>query len=194
MIEIPQPSIALNSHDVPGTKYEMWETWQVPASTDADWIVGFSSILATGTAEGGGVKCLVINCHGNYGKGTKKSGKDKLIATGGFGLSIGTGINLSNAELFSQLRGQVKCIIIVACGASYVTKKGLSGDGELLCSKIAKAAGAYVVAPRTLQIATCIKLPKNHIDNFEGEVVRFNPAGGLDDARFLGRKLINDIF
>lgn len=193
MIEIPHPSIALNSHDVPGTKYDMWQTWQVPASASADWVVSFSSILATGTTEGG-VKCLVLNCHGYYGTGTKKSGKDKTIETGGFGLSLGQGINLGNANLFSQLRGQVKCIIIVACGTAYVTKKGLHGDGELLCSKIAKASGAYVVAPRTLQIATYIKLPKNHIDNFEGEVVRFNPSGGLDDSRFLGRKLINDIF
>lgn len=193
MIEIPQPSIAINSHDVPGTKYEMWETWQVPETTSADWVVAFSSILATGAPDGG-AKCLVINCHGIYGKGTKKSGKQKLIDTGGFGLSIGQGINLANAEVFSQLRGSVKCIVIVACGTAAVTKKGLHGDGELLCSKIAKAAGAYVVAPRTLQLATCLKLPKNHIDNFEGEVVRFNPAGGLDDARFLGRKLINDIF
>jgi hypothetical protein len=193
MIEIPQPSIALNSHDVPGTKYDMWETWNVPASASADWIASFCSILAAG-AEAGGVKCLVINCHGDYGKGTKKSGKEKLIETGGFGLILGTGITLSNAKVFSQLRGQIKCIVIVACGAAYVTNKGLHGDGELLCSEIAKAAGAYVVAPKTLQIETYIKLPKNHIDNFEGEVVRFNPGGALDSSRFLGRKLISEIF
>jgi hypothetical protein len=193
MIEIPQPSIALNSHDVPGTKYDMWETWQVPASASADWIASFCSILATGTDEGG-VKCLVMNCHGNYDKGTKKSGQPKLIETGGFGLGLGQGITLSNAHVFSQLRGQVKCIVIVACGAAYVTHKGKLGDGELLCSEIAKAAGAYVVAPKTLQIETYIKLPKNHIDNFEGEVLRFNPSGGLDGSRFLGRKLISEIF
>ena len=193
MIEIPQPSIALNSHDVPGTKYEMWETWNVPASASVDWIVSFCSILATGAGEGG-VKCLVINCHGDYDKGTKKSGKEKLIETGGFGLLLGQGITLSNANLFSQLRGKVKCIVLVACGAAYVTKKGMHGDGELLCSEIAKASGAYVVAPKTLQIETYIKLPKNHIDNFEGEILRFNPSGALDGSRLLGRKLISEIF
>ena len=193
MIEIPQPSIALNSHDVPGTKYDMWETWNVPASASADWIVAFTSILASGSSEGG-VKCLVINCHGDYGKGTKKSGKSKLIETGGFGLLLGEGFTLSNANLFSQLRGKVKCIILVVCGAAYVTIKGTHGDGELLCSEIAKASGAYVVAPKTLQIETYIKLPKNHIDNFEGEIVRFNPSGSLDGSRLLGRKLISEIF
>lgn len=191
MIEIPQPSIALNSHDVPGAKLDMWETWNVPASASADWIVSFSSILAAGTA--GGVKCLVVNCHGYYGTGTKKSGKPKSKETGGFGLSLGQGINLGNANLFSQLRGQVKCIVIIACGTAYVTNKGMHGDGELLCSKIAKASGAYVVAARKVQSAPN-GIPKNHIDNFEGLVIRFNPSGGLDDSQFLGRKLINDIF
>jgi hypothetical protein len=192
MIEIPQPSIALNAHDVPGAKYEMWETWNVPASASADWIVSFSSILATGT-EIGGVKCLVINCHGDYEYGTNKKGKQKKIETGGFGLMLGQGITVGNARLFSQLRGQVKCIVIVACGAAYVTKKGMHGDGELLCSEIAKASGAYVIAPKTLQIETYVKLPKNHIDNYEGEVVRFNPSGGLEKSKLLGRKLISEV-
>lgn len=194
MIEIPQPSIALNSHDVPGTKYEMWETWNVPASASADWIVSFSSVLAAGAGEDG-VKCLVINCHGYYRKGVNESGNERLISTGGFGFKIGQGIDYANADLFSQLRGKVKCIIIVACGTAYVTNaKKSQGDGETLCSKIARAANAYVIAPRIAQASTLRKLPQNHIDNFEGEVVRFNRAGVIDDYRFLGRKLISEIF
>lgn len=192
MIEIPQSSIALNSHDVPGTKYDMWATWNVPANTDAKTII--MRVLSLSVCADDDLKCLVINCHGKYGKGTNNFGNQKLISTGGFGLSIGTGINLDNVNLFSHLRGSVKCIIIVACGAAWVTNPGTKGDGARFCSEIAINSGAYVIAPQTLQIETKRALPKNHIDNFEGVIYRFNPSGSLDDSGLLGRKLIHDIF
>jgi hypothetical protein len=205
MIEIPQPSIVLNAfnqipdifnpnYNVPGTKYEMWETLNVSSTDRISGTLVYVSLLASG-AVGHTVKCLVINCHGNYDKGTRASGKEKPIATGGFGLDIGEGITYENADVFSNLRGLVKCIIITACGAADVTNKNKSiGDGEVLCSRIARAADAYVIAPRILQAPTYLKLPKNHIDNFEGEVVRFNRAGVIDGYRLLGRKLIREIF
>ncbi len=207
MIEIPQPSIALNAvnkipdifdpdndYTVPGTKYEMWETLNVTSTDRISGTLVYVSLLALGAA-GGKIKCLVINCHGTYEKGTRASGKERAIATGGFGLEIGGRITYENADVFSNLRGYVKCIIITACGAADVTNKDKSeGDGEVLCSKIARAADAYVIAPKILQAPTYRKLPKNHIDNFEGEVVRFNRAGVIDGYRFLGRKLIREIF
>lgn len=193
MIEIPQPSIALNSHDVPGTKYEMTDTWDVPATETARSILRKTAVLSI-CAAADGLKCLIINSHGRYGKGINSDGSTKLISTGGFGLSLGMGITLGNVNEFSQLRGMVKCIIIVACGAAYTTIAGTNGDGALLCGEIAKASGAYVIAPKTVQIERIIKMPKNHIDNFEGVVCRYNPAGSLDDSGLLGRKLINDLF
>lgn len=205
MIEIPQPSIALNAfsapdmifnpkYNVPGTRYEMWQTLNVPSTDTVSGTLVYTSVLALGAA-GGTVKCLVINCHGEYRKGTRASGKEKAIATGGFGLAIGDGITYENADVFSNLRGLVKCIIVTACGAADVTNKNRSsGDGEVLCSRIARSADAYVIAPRILQAPTHRKLPKNHIDNFEGEVVRFNRAGVIDGYRLLGRKLISELF
>lgn len=201
MIEIPQPSIALNAidttknkeYDVPGTTYDMWKTWNVPANTSSTTLM--SQIASMAKAASGKLKCLVINCHGDYNYGTNIFGKEKKIMTGGFGFSIGQGINYYNADLFSQIRDLFRCIIIVACGASAVTNpKSSEGDGVVLCSRIARAANSYVIAPRIMQAATHLKLPKNHIDNFEGEVVRFNRAGQIDDYRFLGRKLIKEIF
>lgn len=186
MIEIPQPSIALNSHDVPGTRYEMWETWDVPSNVSVDTIVTTVGVLASFTDEK--IKCLIINCHGNYGKASGKS-----ISTGGFGFSIGTGIDSSNVSRFSKLYGLVECIVIVACGAAYITNPGTRGDGDLLCKNLAKAAGAYVIAPKTLQIERVIKMPENHIDNFEGLVVRYNKSGALDGSKLLGRKLISEV-
>lgn len=192
MIEIPQNSIALNSHDVPGTKYDMWETWNVPAASTGNEILSKAAILAI--CSEGGLKCLVINCHGFYDHGINKLGTRKAISSGGFGLGIGAGIDLSNVYCFSQIKGLVKCIILVACGVVQQTFVGINGDGSKLCSEIARASGAYVIAPRIKQLPRFIRLPKNHIDNFEGEVVRYNPSGGIDDSRFLGRKLIYDIF
>ncbi len=220
MIEIPQPSIALNAmnpfsdkwkseqlsaaagekvkytYNTPGTRYEMWQTWDVPASVSADWVIAGTAAMAT-ASEDGAIKCLVINCHGQYNSWGKdqSTGGFNFISTGGFGFSLGQGISYANADVFSQLRGKVTCIIIVACGAAYVTHANKSqGDGEALCSKIARAANAYVIAPRIAQAATLRNLPKNYIDNFEGEVVRFNRAGVIDDYRLLGRKLISEIF
>ncbi len=194
MIEIPQPSIALNSHDVPGTTYEMWETWKVPANTSPEWIPSMISILSTGAEED--IKCLIINCHGEYSKGVNSKGKKRLISTGGFGLSIGQGINQGDARHFGQIKGLVKCIIITACGAAYNTYTGGSSDGygSLLCAEIARESGAYVIAPTIMQAPAHYKLPKNHIDNFEGLVAKYNPSGALEDRRLSGRKLIDEVF
>ena len=173
----------------------MWKTWHVPEATPANTVLSHVAKWATPKPPTS-VQCLVINCHGSYGTPKDESGhQESSISTGGFGFSIGTGIDYLNADLFSQIRDRVKCIIIVACGASFVTNKRRSvGDGEALCSKIARAANAYVIAPRISQQATYRKLPKNHIDNFEGEVVRYNRAGQIDGTRLLGRKLIEEIF
>jgi hypothetical protein len=190
MIEIPQPSIAFNAADAPGTKYKMWETWDVPGHATVDQIVERAVVLAT--YSGNRVKCLVINCHGGYSN-KRADGSEKAISTGGFGFCIGEGITLKNVNKFSRLNGLVDCIIIVACGAAYISNKGGHGDGDLLCKELAKAAIAPVIAPKTMQIERFIKMPDNHIDNFEGLVVRYSKSGGLEDSSLLGRKLIREV-
>lgn len=152
----------------------------------------YITLLSVGASEN--IKCLVIHCHGWYDWGIKKSGRRKLIQTGGFGLKLGQGITYDNADVFSQIRGLVKCIILSSCGIARVTNKNSSdGDGERFCARIAKSADAYVIAPRSTQWINFRQLPDNHIGNFEGEIIRFNRAGVIDGYGRLGRRLIKEV-
>lgn len=184
MIKIPQPSMALNSHNVPGAKYRMWNTYNVPSSHDPDHILGWCAKVAD---EVGKLKVLIINCHGKYSD-TSRSG------TGGFGLTIGTGIRRADTGKFSVLRGKVSSIWITACGTARITFAGSTtdGDGNIFCSEIARESGAYVVAATTSQQGA-LYVPENHIDDFEGLVLRYNPSGGVDWSADYGRNIIDGI-
>lgn len=186
MIKIEQPSMALNSHDVPGAGYRMWNTWNVPANDNPDHILGWCATVGS-SAPGGYLRCLIINCHGFYNN-TSRSG------TGGFGLKMGTGILRTHTGNFSLLRGKVANIIITACGTARITNPGTTGngDGNLFCSEIARAAGAYVIAATTHQVGD-FWLPKNYIDDWEGLVLRYNPAGGVDRSKNYGRGLLDGL-
>ena len=190
MIKIQQPSMALNSHDVPGAGYRMWNTWNVPANDNPDHILGWCATVAS-SAPGGYLRCLIINCHGFYNN-TSRSG------TGGYGLSIGTGILRSHTSKFSLLRGKVANIWITACGTARIspTDAGGNGDGNLFCSEIARASGAYVVAATTHQVPGIeggFWMPQNYIDDFEGLVLRYNPSGGVDWSENYGRGLLDGL-
>lgn len=171
MIEIPQPSMALNAVDAPGARYKMWNTYDVPEDHDPIHILGWCAKVASEVT--GGLKALVINSHGFYNK------HPLLGGTGGFGIAIGTGIRRADTEKFSVLRGKVNEIWINACAAARISIPGTAGDGDgnLFCSEIAKASGAYVIAPTQLQRST-FWLPENYIDDFEGQVLRYDPSGG----------------
>jgi hypothetical protein len=185
-ITIPQPSMALNSHDVPGAKYRMWNTWDVPANDNPGHILGWCASVASGATDGY-LRVLIINCHGWY----SGSGRG---ATGGFGLSLGTGIRRAHTGLFSVLRGKVANIWITACGTARITTPGTSGDGDgnLFCQEIARAANTYVVAATTHQVGD-LWLGQNEIDDFEGLVVRYNPSGAMDWSQDYGRNPIEGL-
>lgn len=186
-ISIAQSSMALNSHDVPGARYRMWNTWDVPANDNAEHILSWCATVAAG-APGGYLKFLIINCHGWYG-GSGRS------ATGGYGLSLGTGIRRADTGRFSRLRGLVANIWITACGTARISNPGTSGDGDgnLFCSEIARAANCYVVAATTHQVGD-LWLSDNEIDDFEGLVVRYNPSGAVDWSHDYGRGIFDGIF
>jgi len=171
MIKIQQPAMALNSHDVPGAKYEMWNTWNVPKEETLDHMVTWIAALA-GTTPSGRLNCLILNCHGYYGPGV--GGR----MSGGYGLKMGKGIYRRDTGKFAKLKGKVTEIWITACGTARISNPGTAGDGDgnLLCQEIAKAAGAYVVAATTHQVGA-ITLPFGYIDGWEGLVVRYDPAG-----------------
>jgi len=182
-IKIAQPALALNSHDVPGAEYEMSINWKVPATVTADdvmsWIKG-----AAATAPGGRLRVVLINCHGYYNS-TDRAG------TGGFGLALGTGIRRADTPKFAAIKGVVDNIWITACGTARITKPGPGeGDGNLFCCEIAKQSGAHVVAATTHQDGDS-RLPKGHIDDFEGLVLQYGPLGNVVWSHDYGRSWLD---
>ncbi len=171
MIDMKQPSLVLHSHDVPGYKYKMWATWNVPdkmpVSTLVDWI-----IWAIDHSPNLRLDNVVINCHGSPGY-----------------LHIGSGIGVNNLDPFTRLRnkGAIGTIWIVACQVSdgkYMPNACPvdSNNGPYFCSRLAAAAGCYVVASDKTQyvdigyyLALC---PWGYIDDYEGNVYRYSPGKG----------------
>jgi hypothetical protein len=187
-IEIPQPSMALNAPDAPGRHYRMWNTWEVPANDTPEHILSWTATVADG-APGGRLHSVIINCHGFYNNLTRQG-------TGGYGLSLGTGILRADTPKFAKLKGKVTAIWITACGAARISPLNTAGDGDgnLFCSEIARQAGAYVYAATTLQYHD-IFLRANRIDDYEGLTLRYNPQGQVDWSHNYGqawdRGLIN---
>jgi hypothetical protein len=160
MFDIPQPSMVLNSHDVPPPDYQMWNSYKVAADTTPEHMMGWTAAVAKDVK--GGLRCLVINCHGAPGR-----------------LSIGTGIGIREAPAFKSLKGKVNTIFIVACEIAAIEGKGLL-DGNMMCGAIAKASGATVFCSTALQstgLYDLIGLPSGTIDEYEGTVFRYNPNG-----------------
>ncbi|HRE55558.1 MAG TPA: hypothetical protein PLP22_12310 [Candidatus Competibacter sp.] len=157
MITISQPAMALNSEDAPGPHYKMWNTWEIPKSENPDHILKWAATVAKG-APGGKLKALIINCHASPAS-----------------LGLGTGISWAQVSLFGTLSGLVDEIYIVACNVVSFTG---SGDGNLFCGAIAKAAKTYVYASNESQ-STGIwpTIPYGKIDGFEGKVWKWRPDG-----------------
>jgi len=187
MITIPQPSMALNASDVPGAKYKMWNTWEVPETETPDHILRWSAQVAS-VATGGYLRALIINCHGYYGF----NAQGRLV--GGFGMKLGTGIHRSDTSKFSVLRGKVSGILISACGVARVAKHGVSGDGdgEAFCREIAQYSGAHVFAGTTHQVGD-LWLPFGKIDDFEGVIVGYSPRGERIWSYNYGRGILDEL-
>ncbi|MEZ5426551.1 MAG: hypothetical protein R2747_09825 [Pyrinomonadaceae bacterium] len=149
----------------------------VPKTMPPDLLLSVISVMT-----GGPMKCLIINCHGIANEQKE----------GGFGLDIGQGIGLKETKYFAFIKGLFKCIVLPNCQVARVTNVGKEGDGRLLCSQIARASGAHVVAPIKRQRRPT-DLPEFCMDKFEGLVQRFNPSGDLERSSLLGIKLIRDV-
>jgi hypothetical protein len=184
VIKIKQPAMALNAEDVPGAKYKMYNTWNVPSTDTPEHILGWTGSVAR-AAPGGYLPSLIINCHGYYGTGSDGH------SVGGFGLKLGTGIFRVDAPKFAALAATVSCIWITACGTARISGAP-SGDGHAFCSQIAIAANAYVIAATTHQVGD-LWLPFGYIDDFEGLVVRYNPKGRIDWSQSYRRSLLDGL-
>ena len=172
MMEIPQPAMVLNSHDVPGAEYKMTNTWKVPENTTPQHMLGWCAQVFKDfkTKHPNSTTTLIINCHGDVTAGNR----------GGYGLLIGTGIKLGTVSEFEKIAPHCDQIIITACQAARITSAGGDGDGNLLMSGIAKAAQAYVTCSTADQtIAWTPWLPFGYIDDWEGTVLTYGPEGNV---------------
>jgi hypothetical protein len=170
MIEIPQPAMVMNSHNVPPPDYKMTNSYKVGASHTPTGMLGNAARVFKEWKEKDASKTLtlIINCHGiEYSK------------QGGYGLSVGTGIYMSDVIQFEKIAPYVDRIYITACQAARITNPGSSfGDGNLLMGAIAKAANAEVVCSTANQYAPP-KVPFGHIDDYEGTVLVYGPKGNV---------------
>jgi hypothetical protein len=179
MIRISQPAMVLNAPDSPA-RYAMHVTYDVPPTEQIDVFLRQVRQAALRQSEKR-LKCLVINCHGIY------HGQSPDW-TGGYGLSIGTGILNLNLHHFGLLREGgptsrplVNHIMITACGTAAVSPLDAQGDGNgmVLCQKIAKYSGAHVTAANVIQVAEFGQMTPYYISDFEGLTREFAPDGNV---------------
>ena len=193
MIDLKTPSLVMNSHDVPGPDYTGTYTWEVPEGAPLNDVIAmiYGSYLRAANEEKTYLRNVVINCHG---------------WDGGGGLSIGgkgkTAITVSTASAFEFLKKrdvQIGTLWLVACQAAFGT------SGKALCKALAKACNCTVVAGDDDQeveasysvpyygipivgaiggLAGVVggtllqrKIYKSTIDEFEGNVFRWDAAG-----------------
>ena len=168
MIMMEQPSLSLNSHDVPGPHYKMWRTVSMPKGISPTQVV--QEIANTQTmAMGFGLRLanVVINCHGYTG--------GQGLSTGGHGQP---GFTAANVNLFGALAGMnIAPIWLVACQAARPPA------GIAFCQALANAAKTVVIAGEDNQRLTLYQNYRYYlglsgqIDDYEGTVYIFYPNG-----------------
>lgn len=172
MIRIGQPAVALHTHDVPGYKYKMQFTEVLSEDAKVHQVVG--KVLVYARKAGGFLENLVLNSHGS--SGTLYIGKGDRLTSG-------------NVDLFKILRAGGRPVVgtiwIVACQVS--RDAGLVGIGDYFCRQFAMAAGSYVVAADRYQYVNpglyLRGLPDGCIDEFEGNVSRWDPNGNKESFK-----------
>lgn len=163
MITIEAPHMGLNDERAPAT-VQMWNTWNVSKTENRQHIIDWVANVARG-APGGKLKNVVFSCHGNAAY-----------------LQMGEGFDRSHTALFRTWAGLVEKIWFRGCLVALIATPGAanSGDGNLFCSEVARAAQCYVVASTELQVAAPGRvLPYGKLDTFEGLVLSYGPAGNV---------------
>jgi len=178
MIKLEQPSLAINTFDVPGPEYRMEQT--VKLDKYASSIVVLSEIQAAATRSGQSyLKNVVINCHGSNGYLYIGEVKSKVPGANGdvreeFDRE---GIGEENLGLFSLLKGRIGTIWITGCqvsgGSGIVTR-----SGHTFCPKLAVVAGCNVVAANVYQIINPLRpVPRNCIHEYDGTASIWDATG-----------------
>lgn len=167
MITLGMPHMGLNDARAPA-RVQMWNSWAVRATESRSHIIDWVATVAR-RAPGRKLKNVVFSCHGNASY-----------------LQMGQGFDRTHAELFEGWRGLVDKIWFRACLVARIRTPGAAatGDGNMFCSEVAKAARCYVVASTELQVATSGRvLPFGQLDTFEGLVLSYGPQGNVTWSR-----------
>lgn len=158
MITLKHPSLVLHAHDVPGYRYKMHVSWNLPKGASVHEV---ANLILTAHEYAGDLENVVLNAHGASGK----------IFAGG---TSHFAIRRSNVGVFDVARGKIKSTIwIIACEVARGDK------GSLFCSRLAQAAGCNVVAStldQHVEVPTC---PFGCVDRYEAPAFRWNPNGQL---------------
>jgi hypothetical protein len=171
-IEMEQPSLVINSDDVPGPNYRMQYTWNAPEGITTTSVV--NRIIEAGndiTPYGSsGVKALpnvIINCHGDPGKlyvGGVKKAPITLADVGAF------------SKIYDTHRISIGTMWLVACEAAR------GATGKQFCGQLAMKAKCNVVASDEDQEVELSYILFSHniftIDDFEGNVFLFDWTNG----------------
>ena len=144
MIKLKQPSLVLHSCDVPGYKYQMWQSWTMPKGATPKDVIYWIIYARNHTPELR-LHNVIINCHGHDGK----------LYVGGDGQPT---INNYNVGLFSELKNiDLGAIWLVACEVSNTV------IGKDFGERMAQLAGCSVVAADAIQYVETGSLSLIHI-------------------------------
>jgi hypothetical protein len=154
---VPDLSMCWNGHGVQG--YKFTQTMWIKKGESIRHAMEWTRHVAD-TADPPGLSHLVIKCHGRtvglmYQSDSVCRRDDHDEEGGSFGLLIGDEIYFKEAQLFSVLKGAVKCIYIYACcaaadaptAARLPNRRNSHGNGGRFCQLIANHSGAKVIAP-----------------------------------------------
>ena len=168
MIVLKHPSLVLHAHDVPGYKYEMHVSWNLPKGASvhdvANWILDAHEYA-------GDLQNVVLNAHGASGK----------IWAGG---TTRMAIHRYNVDVFRKVNGRIGATIwIIACEVARGDK------GTDFCSRLARAAGCNVVASTMEQYVEKPTCPFGCVDDYEPPAFRWDPSGKLSICHSRGAGL-----
>jgi hypothetical protein len=169
---------------VEGPKPKGNEVLEIDADTPLKWPIAW--ILDRAKAYHSTYVWLGIIAHGSgspylplaTGWSSRRESMD-AVSQGGAGLQFGRdGINLDTVVHFKALYDWLDWTDILSCGAAFITPghEGRYGDGNLLCSRLAKATGAPVRASTATQIYDQQTM---ELGAWEGTVLTYGPKGNV---------------
>jgi len=170
MFRLERPNMAVNDKRVCAPdgrfrRFQMENTWDVPASETRAHIIEWVAAVARG-ARGGKLKHLVLSGHGSPG-----------------GIDVGEGFDSTHMRLFRDWAGLIEKIWLPNCRVAYIptAAEAAAGmrDGNVFCSELAKTVGCHVVAATELQCEFPVDVPSDMMTSFEGLVLSYGPAGNV---------------